>query len=77
MLYNIKHEFVVNLFRIPFKKFFNDYKVLNIKDDPKVFNSNFNKTSTGQVKVQSKLGRNEICYCNSGKKYKYCHGKNI
>lgn len=29
-----------------------------------------------RVLVQSskKLGRNEICYCGSGKKYKYCHG---
>ncbi len=25
--------------------------------------------------VERKLGRNELCWCNSGKKYKYCHGK--
>ena len=24
----------------------------------------------------TKLGRNDLCNCNSGKKYKYCHGKN-
>ena len=24
---------------------------------------------------QKKLGRNEPCYCGSGKKYKHCHGK--
>ena len=23
----------------------------------------------------SKIGRNDPCYCNSGKKYKKCHGK--
>lgn len=25
---------------------------------------------------QQKIGRNEVCYCGSGKKYKKCHGKN-
>ncbi len=25
---------------------------------------------------QKKVGRNEPCYCGSGKKYKYCHGQN-
>lgn len=25
---------------------------------------------------QKKIGRNELCFCNSNKKYKYCHGKN-
>ncbi|MCK5396170.1 MAG: SEC-C domain-containing protein, partial [Gammaproteobacteria bacterium] len=24
---------------------------------------------------QKKIGRNEPCYCGSGKKYKQCHGK--
>ena len=27
-----------------------------------------------QVETQ-KLGRNDLCYCGSGKKYKKCHGK--
>lgn len=26
------------------------------------------------IKVEKKLGRNEPCYCGSGKKYKNCHG---
>lgn len=26
------------------------------------------------VRMQQKIGRNEPCYCGSGKKYKYCHG---
>ena len=26
-------------------------------------------------RTQKKLGRNEPCYCGSGKKYKHCHGK--
>ncbi|MCI6278226.1 MAG: retroviral-like aspartic protease family protein [Bacteroidales bacterium] len=38
-----------------------------------------NKKKTFQVPIknsQKKLGRNEPCFCGSGKKYKFCHGKN-
>ena len=31
-------------------------------------NNNFGKLSS------KKIGRNELCPCNSGKKYKHCHG---
>jgi preprotein translocase subunit SecA len=27
------------------------------------------------VRAQKKLGRNEPCWCGSGKKYKHCHGR--
>ena len=27
------------------------------------------------VKVDKKIGRNDPCFCGSGKKYKHCHGK--
>jgi preprotein translocase subunit SecA len=27
------------------------------------------------VRNEQKLGRNELCYCGSGKKFKHCHGK--
>jgi len=27
------------------------------------------------VRKQPKLGRNDPCFCGSGKKYKHCHGK--
>lgn len=30
---------------------------------------------TAPVRVEPKLGRNELCWCGSGKKYKHCHGK--
>jgi preprotein translocase subunit SecA len=26
------------------------------------------------VRVEKKVGRNELCPCGSGKKYKHCHG---
>jgi preprotein translocase subunit SecA len=28
------------------------------------------------IKVEAKIGRNDPCYCGSGKKYKHCHGIN-
>ena len=28
-----------------------------------------------QIKVE-KIGRNDPCYCLSGKKFKHCHGRN-
>jgi preprotein translocase subunit SecA len=27
------------------------------------------------VRDERKVGRNELCPCGSGKKYKHCHGK--
>ncbi len=29
------------------------------------------------VKVETRIGRNDPCWCGSGKKYKQCHGKNV
>ena len=37
-------------------------------------NQQTNKPET-YVRKQPKIGRNEPCYCGSGKKYKQCHGK--
>ena len=34
------------------------------------------KSSTTVVNEHPKIGRNDPCYCGSGKKYKNCHGKN-
>ena len=27
------------------------------------------------VRNEQKLGRNELCYCGSGKKFEHCHGQ--
>ncbi len=35
------------------------------------------KMGHAQVKMTNKIGRNDPCPCGSGKKYKYCHGKDI
>ncbi len=34
------------------------------------------KTKAQPVRVEKKVGRNELCPCGSGKKFKQCHGKN-
>jgi uncharacterized protein YecA (UPF0149 family) len=30
---------------------------------------------SGRLKEWKELGRNDICWCGSNKKYKICHGK--
>ncbi|MHB9056448.1 MAG: preprotein translocase subunit SecA [Paludibacteraceae bacterium] len=32
---------------------------------------------TEPIRVEKKVGRNDLCPCGSGKKYKNCHGKNL
>ena len=39
-------------------------------------NEDKSKTKKQTPKRVKKVGRNELCPCGSGKKYKYCHGKN-
>ncbi|WP_205504850.1 SEC-C metal-binding domain-containing protein, partial [Pseudomonas viridiflava] len=31
--------------------------------------------ATTPVRNDQKLGRNELCWCGSGKKFKHCHGQ--
>ena len=35
------------------------------------------KSKPAPIKVEKKVGRNDLCPCGSGKKYKHCHGKNM
>ena len=34
------------------------------------------KTKPAPIRVDKKPGRNDPCFCGSGKKYKNCHGRN-
>ena len=36
-----------------------------------------NRNHEPVVNTEPKIGRNDPCYCGSGKKYKNCHGKNV
>jgi len=33
------------------------------------------RAHTPIIRSLPKIGRNDLCLCKSGKKYKYCHGK--
>jgi preprotein translocase subunit SecA len=33
------------------------------------------RSITAPIQVEKKVGRNELCPCGSGKKYKHCHGR--
>ncbi len=50
--------------------------LLNLKIVDNEQEEDFNKTRNNKFKELSKkkIGRNEPCPCNSGKKYKHCHG---
>lgn len=38
--------------------------------------SRFSPSSSTIIRSEPKVGRNELCPCGSGRKYKHCHGKN-
>jgi preprotein translocase subunit SecA len=42
----------------------------------KPVNSELSKIAEN-VKSTTEIGRNDPCYCGSGKKYKKCHGKDL
>ena len=47
---------------------------LKIVDSSKEENLDEKRNDKYKEISQSKIGRNEPCPCNSGKKYKHCHG---
>ncbi len=74
---NIQNEVVKSLYNIKFtvrpnmeeKRERVDKETFTNKEEAKVNNT---KTQTRSI---PKVGRNELCPCGSGKKYKQCHGK--
>ena len=48
---------------------------LKIVENPKEENFNKNQNEKFKDLSKNKIGRNEPCPCNSGKKYKHCHGR--
>jgi preprotein translocase subunit SecA len=43
--------------------------------DPEAFDPNDPELQLEPVRVEKTPGRNEPCFCGSGKKYKLCHGR--
>ncbi len=69
MFNNIKVDFINYLLNIKMNK------ILNIENQDLKKNLIYNRENEQQIHEKKlKIGRNEKCFCNSGKKYKYCHG---
>ena len=89
MLTNIKYEFIILFFKMSVKSHIDDIKnndnVSNLDFKHSEHNSFSNKQDQSNMSVKkkpfvrkkSKIGRNELCFCKSKKKYKHCHGKII
>lgn len=84
MLDDIKYEFVIFFFRFSIdlnndKFSFNvDNRNLNFEHSSVNVGSKCiteNKKDSTYIRNNPKIGRNELCYCGSNKKYKLCHGK--
>lgn len=45
------------------------------KKEPEIFVTNHNETAITNDIKKDEIGRNDLCTCGSGKKYKKCHGK--
>ena len=39
-----------------------------------VMEQDVSKENKNQIPKNKKIGRNEPCFCGSGKKFKHCHG---
>ena len=69
-----KYEFVLLFLKVPIDNIvINDE--LNSEIDFDSLNLNHNSKNDAVEKKKIKIGRNSLCHCKSGKKYKYCHGK--
>jgi len=83
MLNNVKNEFVSLFFKFSIKSSVNnsdshlDDKNLSFEHtDAKFLGNDDNvKKKKPFIRKQVKIGRNKLCFCSSGKKYKQCHGK--
>ena len=76
LLTKLREQVTAHLIRVEVVK--NDQ--LSAENNETVAKNNKNPTNENQinpetVKEWGKVGRNELCPCGSGKKYKHCHGK--
>lgn len=68
MIYSIKEDVVRYILRI---------RVVQKREERKTFESSGDEVEKKPVKVDDKVGRNDLCPCGSGKKYKKCCGKGV
>lgn len=75
-----KYEFLLFFLKLPVNAIEENVN-LNIKYDLNelsfTHNSSGSKINSTNSQSVPKTNRNDLCLCNSGKKYKHCHGKNL
>ncbi len=71
MIYNIKVETIKMLFHVQIESAPERERVVE-----EVFTNQDDSLAKEPVRREIKVGRNDICPCGSGKKFKNCHGKN-
>ncbi len=85
--YQLFSDFMDNLFKDFAQKFLSSFEKMEIKrkelkmvETIKKNISNITDENPAKLKpivnTSKKIGRNDPCFCGSGKKYKNCHGKN-
>jgi len=72
MIYNIKVETVKFLFHVQIEKAPEREQVVE-----QIFTNQDDSLTQAPVRKEVKVGRNDLCPCGSGKKYKNCHGNNL
>lgn len=78
MLAGIKQQVIYHIFRLNIERFDND--AIEEKRERELEAIQRNTHLSGEVaqptarNAEPKIGRNDICQCGSGKKYKKCHG---
>lgn len=68
MIYSIKEDVVRHILRV---------KVVQQREERKTFVNQGDEAEKKPVRVENKVGRNDLCPCGSGKKYKKCCGKEV
>ena len=67
MIYSIKEDVVRYILRV---------RVVERPEERKMIVNQSEDAEKKPVRVGDKIGRNDLCPCGSGKKYKKCCGKN-
>ena len=68
MIDSMKEDVVRYIFRV---------KVVQQPEERKTFENQGEEAEKKPVRVGKKIGRNDLCPCGSGKKYKKCCGRGV
>jgi len=74
MIQNIQNNVAINILRAQVRQ---NTERVQVAKPTRTFSGKEDETAKRKPRTTSeKVGRNDPCPCGSGKKYKYCHGKN-